>query len=78
MVILSLGDLYEEVYYFYYNNGILSTLFLQLTFKVMLIRIANYIDKPNDLNSKDLMKYIEKNYDNADVNYFCTYYLVMS
>ena len=55
--------------------GFLSTLFLQLTFKSYAYQdCANYIDKPNDLNSKDLMKYIEKNYDNADVNYFCTYY----
>ncbi len=53
----------------------LLLIMLQIDFKSYAYQdCSNYIERPNDLNSLNLIKYIAENYESADVNYFCTYH----
>ena len=52
----------------------LLLIMLQIDFKSYAYQdCSNYIENPEALNSLNLIKYIHKNYSNADINYFCTY-----
>lgn len=67
--------------YIYLGFILLLSIVIQISYKSYAYQTdcSNYIDRPDNLNSIDVIEYIKKRYFEATVNYFCSndtcYYL---